>query len=76
MKDKGTFPPVALGVVGAGMTIGGAALMIQIDPFTAAAAINPLLVFVSGLTLSSIAIVIRKKLATKKHEVDNGKQEK
>jgi len=74
MKDKGTFPPLALGVVGAGMTIGGAVLMFQLDPFTIQTAVNPLLVFVSGMTLSSIAIVIKKKLAAKQHEVDNGKQ--
>lgn len=74
MKDKSTFPPLAVGVVGAGMTIGGAVLMFQIDPFTIAAAVNPLLVFVSGMTLSSIAIVLKKKHATKKHEVENGKQ--
>ncbi len=74
MKDKNTFPPVALGVVGAGMTIGGAVLMFQTDPFTVENAVNPLLVFVSGMLLSSIAVVINNKLKRNHEVVENDKE--
>ncbi len=75
MKDKSTFPPVALGVVGAGMTIGGAVLMFQTDPFTIVNAVNPLLVFVSGITLSSIAVVIKNKLKRNHEVIENDKED-
>lgn len=74
-KITGTFPPIALSVVGTVTTIGGAALMFTSPDYSISTLVQPLGVFFLGVFLSSVAIVLRKKQQKQKGQVENGKQE-
>lgn len=53
--------PVALGIIGTIITIGGAALMITSSSFAVQEVTQPLGVFFLGVVTSSIAIILRQR---------------
>lgn len=74
-KIKGTFPPIALSVVGTVTTVGGAALMFTSTDYSVTNLIQPLGIFLLGVFLSSVAIVLRKRQHKQEGQVENGKQD-